>query len=69
MMSFVKTEKILSTYRDKLKICDKIKENETLKGISKLRKDFPTAVSNYKKGEKVLSQWGHLLEVSKNWEV
>ena len=58
----------LSTYRDILEISDRIKKVEPKKEFSKPRKDFPTAVSNFKRA-KTLSQRGRLLEVSKNWEV
>jgi len=37
----------LSTYRDILERSDRIKEAEPKKEISKPRKDFPTAVSNF----------------------
>ena len=58
----------LSTYRDILEISERIKKVEPKKEFSKPRKDFPTAVSNFKRA-KTLSQRGRLLEVSKNWEV
>ena len=59
----------LSTYRDILEISERIKKVEPKKEFSEPRKDFPTAVSNFKRGAKVHSQRGRLLEVSKNREV
>ena len=46
----------LSSYQDYLEISDRIKKVEPNKEFSKPRKDFPTAVSNLKKGAKVLFQ-------------
>jgi hypothetical protein len=41
----------LSTYRDILEISDRIKKVEPKKEFSKTRKYFPTAVSNFNKGD------------------
>ena len=40
----------LSTYRDILEISERIKTEEPNKEFSKPRKDFPTEVSNFKRG-------------------
>ena len=48
----------LFTYRDILEISDRIKKVEPKKEFFKPRKDFPTAVSNFKRGAKVLFQRG-----------
>ena len=44
------TREELSTYRVILEISERIKKVEPKKEFSKPRKDFPTAVSNFKKG-------------------
>ena len=54
----------LSTYRDIMEISDRIKKVEPEREFSKPSKDFPTAVSNLKRGAIILSPRG-FLEVSK----
>ena len=52
-----------------LEISERIKKVDPKKEFSKPSKDFPTAVSNFKRGAKVTSRRGHLPVVSKNQEV